>query len=1031
MKTQEKNVKKQNVFQETLNLPQTSFPMRAHAQEKEPELIDYWRREKIDEHTMQRGQGQEGFFLYDGPPYANGHIHLGTTLNKILKDILLKSKRMKGFYVPYIPGWDCHGLPIEFKMLAEDKVGQNNVEQKSIEKQTSTERIAFKKRCRDYVNQWIGIQREEFKNLGVLGDWENYYATMAPTYEGAILEALSLFFEKGFIERKNKSVPWCFHCQTVLAVAEIEYKQRKDPSCYILFPLPLDEAQKLFPILYEKQTSLKLNLLVWTTTPWTIPLNRAVAINPEATYVVLKGKEDGSGFIVARERAEAICKLLGIKLEELAEVDARAFDGLHAQHPLIEELQVPIIRDSLASTEDGTACVHISPGCGPEDYLLGLRNNLEIFSPLSAEGTYLVGIKPEELIGKKVTEGQGWVIKKLEEHGMLMHKESIEHSYPHCWRCRQGLIFRATRQWFCNLQKDNLVGRAVEEISSINFVPETGKERLESFVGNRAEWCISRQRAWGVPIPAIICNKCEGAHTSGSFIGKVAEKVKTQGIEYWDSLNSIDDLLKEQIVTIADVHCEFCHNQDHEAFTLERDILDVWFDAGLSHYAVTRQRAELDKPADVYFEGSDQHRGWFQSALLTSMVVHNKAPMKTIITHGYVVDKNKHKMSKSLGNVVAPAEVIKKYSRDITRLWVASSNYERDIVVSDVFFDNVAENYRKLRNTCRFILSNLYDFTLSEHGIPVEEMYCLDKYILRKLYSVNEEILKCYNEYNFTQVVQILVNFCVNDLSGIYLDIAKDRLYVERAESKKRRSTQTALYHIIDCLTRLMAPVLSFLAEEVSSAYLGTNKQESIHLMRFTQPPRLEDKNNEIPLHHQASGEGAMRQLQRQSTWQLLEHLREIVLKGLEEQRVKGVIKHSLEARVTVSLNMQRDEAKVIMNFRKDLGLHEDENRFFMDWFIVSQVIFDVYHENDQNDETSGLIEHPAPWVKVVAEHALGVKCPRCWQWDELDQRSRFCAHCYYEPEYKQATLTIECHCTSPAAPEDALCRRCRRVLEK
>ncbi len=938
-----------NPYQDTLNLPKTDFSQRAHAATKEPEFVRRWKDECLAAKSWDHNKGEKKFVLHDGPPYANGHLHLGHVLNKTLKDIVTKYKRMQGFHVPVKPGWDCHGLPIELKVLGEHK---EKLDKKS-----------FKKACREYASKWIETQKEEFEDLGVLMDWDHPYVTMNPEYEASILRAFAKFVDSGYIERKGKTVPWCASCQTVLAAAEIEYEDRKDPSIYVLFPFDKKDSQKLFS---DVDPETQVSFLVWTTTPWTLPLNRAVVLNPGAKYVVLQLNNEKQAIIVAKDLADKICEILKIEKKVLAEFDSQVMQGQKVNHVFIENLKVPVLLDNSVLLDEGTACLHSAPGCGPEDYFLGVKNNLEIFSPISADGRYTEGIEPKELKGMKVTDGQIWVLKKLTELGRLVHKASIKHSYPHCWRCHNGLIFRATDQWFCDLQKNNLVEKSLKEIENVEFIPDWGKARLRSFVSNRTEWCISRQRMWGVPIPALICNKCEYAHISAELINKVADNVAKEGIEFWDEV---------QVVQLVDksFKCTNCGNNDLSQFKKETDILDVWFDSGVSHFAVLAKEPEnLGVPADLYLEGSDQHRGWFQSSLLSSMILNGKSCTKAILTHGFFVDEKGKKMSKSLGNVIYPQDVIKRYSRDILRLWVASSDYQGDVAISERILKNVSECYRKIRNTCRFLLSNLYDFDIKKDGVSFEELLHIDQYALHNLFELNNKVLNYYKDYNFAGVFHTLNSYCVNDLSALYLDISKDRLYVEKADGLLRRSAQTVIYHILDTIIRLIAPMAPFLSEEVSDFY-QTDKKQSIHLQNFVDVQETTPASVTYSIH-------------MQGVWNLLEILREAVLKAIEQKREAGLIKHSLEAKVKLYLNAQRDEQQIIEAFIKELKEKEDSNRFFKDWFIVSQI--ELVDSQDSLEATE------LPWAFVLVEHAKGNKCPRCWQWDAQAEEGQLCSRC-------------------------------------
>lgn len=944
-------------FKDTLNLPKTDFSIRANASKKEPEILDRWNKDDLYNKCCETGDKK--FCLHDGPPFANGHMHMGHVLNRTIKDIVSKFKRMSGYKVVSVPGWDCHGLPIELKVTKE--VGED------------FDRVEFKKKCREYANKWIDIQKEEVKRLGVITDWDNPYITMSPEYEASILESFAFFVENGYIERKGKTIPWCASCKTVLATAEIEYQDKKDPSCYILFTFDKDISKKVFNS--EKETSL----LVWTTTPWTIPLNRAVVMHPTANYVLLQGKEDDKAFIVGEKLADKICNDVGIEKKVLATFTAKQLEKELVNHPYIENLKVPVILDDMVLLDDGTACVHSAPGCGPEDYFIGIKNGLEIFSPISSDGKYDVGIEPKELEGMPVSDGQIWSIKKMHANSSLFHKSSIRHSYPHCWRCSSPLIFRATDQWFCDLKKNELVDKSIKESNeNVQFVPDWGKTRLTSSIASRTEWCLSRQRQWGVPITAIICNKCENAYLDPCVIRKIASFVEKEGIEFWDRV-TIDDLKNQKIIP-DDFSCEKCGNK--EDFSKEMDILDVWFESGVSHTAVKKQHPELEIPADLYVEGSDQHRGWFQSSLLSAMIMYGKSCTKSFVTHAYVLDAQAQKMSKSKGNVISPQDIFDKYSADIVRLWVAGSDFEGDILVSNDILKNVSEVYRKIRNTCRFMISNLYDFDIDKDAVLISEMTELDQYALSQLQDISNEVLEYYKDYKFTGVFRTLNKYCTNDLSSFYLDIIKDRLYIEKKDGFLRRSSQTAMFYILDSLTRLIAPILSFLAEEVSDFY-QKDKKESIHLQTFLntvdvwsimKSKKPVDYRHAV-LHGVATNpDNVAFKNKIIGAWNALFDLRVKVLKKIEDQRETGLVKHSLESKVNVVIDTSDSNGSLIKEF---IGSVKDKERFFKDLFIVSQCEVQFADKED-----------------ITVEHADGKKCPRCWQWDETDHEDELCKRC-------------------------------------
>ena len=986
-------------FKHTLNLPKTDFSIRANAAEKEPQILEEWKNSDLYAKACDKNEGKisKKFILHDGPPFANGHMHMGHALNRILKDIVCKSKRRSGYHVISSPGWDCHGLPIEHKVVKE--YGEN------------LDRVTFKKKCREFAQKWIDIQREEIKRLGVVADWDHPYITMSPVYEGAILQCFADFVEKGYIVRKGKTVPWCGSCKTVLATAEIEYQDRKDPSCYILFPFTQEIFKKKFGKIFSDDT--ELNLLVWTTTPWTIPLNRAVVLHPTASYVVLETTVDEKRklFIVGERLADKVCGILGIEKKVLATFNSKDLFGEKVQHPYVldgeEPLQVPIILDDMVLLDDGTACVHSAPGCGPEDYVLGVKNGLEIFSPLSVDGKYTAGIEPKELEGMAVSDGQIWSIKKMAEKGRLLHKTSIKHSYPHCWRCHEPLIFRATDQWFCELK--DLSKKAIAAAEKIAFVPDWGKARLSSSIASRTEWCLSRQRQWGVPIPAIICKKCPSKNPytflDAKFIRSVAEHVLKEGVEFWDTV-TIEDLFNAGMLR-KDFVCPDCGNSDLSAFEKEMDILDVWFESGVSHTAAKAQCPALQIPADVYLEGSDQHRGWFQSSLLSSIAMYEKPCTKSFVTHAYVLDAEAQKMSKSKGNVVSPQDVIKKYSADILRLWVAASDFEGNIVISEESLKNVSEAYRKIRNTCRFMLSNLYDFDSKKDALSVAELSALDQHALAELQNVIKTVKEGYETFSFTSVFRTLNEYCNNGLSAFYLDIVKDRLYVEKANGHRRRSAQTVIYHILDSLILIMAPVLSFLSEDLCENFEGMSS-ESVHLKPF--PSEIDVWNivaEERRPDFVKNIEGRLRATDMKTLtfpamvnglWTFLEQLRPDVLKAIELKRESKLIKHSLEAKVTIykhGLNSPVDgsDGSTMEGGALLLGdfvefLNEPTERFFKDFFIVSQCEIISDQEPPAEAEKTRF-----EGISVLVEHAEGEKCPRCWQWevtsDELCSRCR------------------------------------------
>ena len=956
--------KEQNVlsYKDTLNLPTTDFPIRAQAHIFDKQILERWENEKLYVTTYLHNKGKQQFILYDGPPYANGNIHLGHAYNKILKDIIMRSERMSGKHVPFIPLWDCHGLPIEIKVAAENP-------------DIKADPIALKAACRKYAQKWADTQKQEFRALGLMMEFDQSCTTMDPIYEAQTLRAFGIMVGKGYIARKQKTVPWCMHCQTVLANAEIEYEDRKDPSVYVQFPFDAQITTELFPDLADK----KVSLLAWTTTPWTLPLNRAVVLKPGAMYQVVEMNEQF--VILAKDLVAKVAGVLGMTATVVGEFPAEFLIGQKVNHPFIAGLQVPVLGDAFVSLEDGTACVHNAPGCGPDDYEIGIKNNLEIYSPITSDGRYTPDIEPADLAGMLVTDGQWAVLKKLDEAGNLLFKQSIRHSYPHCWRCHNGLIFRATKQWFCDLSQHNLRDRALQAIANMRMIPETGRNRLAATVAGRLEWCLSRQRAWGVPIPAISCGDCNDVHISTDVIEKVAQGVEKHGIEYWDMVD-VSMLLNA---------CGKCGSKN---LRKEADILDVWFDSGVSHFAMLSEGVDISYPADMYLEGKDQHRGWFQSSLLTSLALHEHPAMREILTHGFTVDDKGRKMSKSIGNVVVPSQIIEKVGLDGLRLWAASNDYDSDPIVSDNLINNVAEVHRKIRNTCRFLLSNLYDFDIKKDAVSVDKMLLIDQYALCQLHDLNESIQQSYRDRKTTAVFHDLADYCVKELSAFYLDIVKDRLYVEKSNGFERRSAQTVCYYIVDTLTKLMAPILSVTAELISDCY-QTDKKASIHLQDFENLDWVINRlfSAELeggPLHHKNRITSAVQQndsqLEFQDLWDVMRDVRGYVLKSLEDLRGQGAIKHSLDAQVTLYISTYKDAAKIAKLFGMIHG--QSLEQFLKEYFIVSQVTIAQQAED---------MPQVAPGLFVATAKAVGGKCARCWQWetfDLYDQEKQLCQRC-------------------------------------
>ena len=907
-------------YKKTLNLPQTAFPMKANLAQREPETLKKW--DAINSYeAMVEASGSKGtYVLHDGPPYANGHIHMGTALNKILKDIIVKSRNMAGFASRYVPGWDCHGLPIEHK-----------VEQELKEKKKTLPAHVVRKLCRDYASKWIDVQRKEFRRLGVLGNWEDPYMSMRPTYEAATARELANFVETGGVMRSKKPIYWCCSCHTALAEAEVEYYDHTSPSIFVRFPLQDDGLKKVFSAADPDHAFV----VIWTTTPWTLPDNMAVCLHPEFTYVLVE--VDGAQYVLAEELLASCAEQFGWSEPKiLGRATGEQLEGLKARHPFYDRVS-PIILGQHVTLEAGTGCVHTAPGHGREDYEVGLKYGLEIYSPMDDAGRFLPTV--QFFAGLNVFEANPKVIEKLEEVGALLRQAKIKHSYPHCWRCKQPVIFRATTQWFISMEKNDLRGRALKAIDEqVRWIPAWGRERIHNMIEFRPDWCISRQRQWGVPIMALLCEDCGEAWNDPNWMRDICDRFAKHptGCDYWYEAE-LSEIAPEGL---ACPHCGGNH------WKRETDILDVWFDSGTSFAAVLEQRPELAYPADLYLEGSDQHRGWFHSSLLVSEGTRQRAPYKAVLTHGYVVDGEGRKMSKSIGNVIAPQELIEKFGAEIVRLWVSSVEYREDIRISDEILGRLVDAYRRIRNTCRFILGNLEGLG-KDDLLPLNELMPLDRFAIDAAARVHDRVQQAYMDFDFHKVYHTLHNYCVTDLSSMYLDVLKDRLYASGPASAERRSAQTALWHILGLLLRDMAPVLSFTAEEIF-AHLPEGLRGAEPTVFALQPiesaPLLLDEGT-------------------RDDWNMLAAVRGAVTKAIEPMRRDGVIGHSLDTRVTLFV---ADELRQRLE-----GLNTDLRAFC----IVSQIAMQPLESAPQgahcDEEIAGLA--------IGVEKAHGEKCERCW----------------------------------------------------
>lgn len=902
-------------YKKTLNLPKTAFPMKANLVAKEPEMLKKWEDMNLYQLIRESSQGRKRYMLHDGPPYANGNIHMGTAFNKILKDIILKSRQMAGFDAPYVPGWDCHGLPIEHKVDME--LGSRKKEMSLVE---------IRGFCRKYAEKYINIQRNEFKRLGVLGEWDRPYLTMNYPYEATIVKEFGKFAMNGSLIKSKKPIYWCNSCKTALAEAEVEYADHKTPAIFVKFPMISDLGQS-WPTLAGKHVSI----IIWTTTPWTLPANMAIALHPDLEYAAVE-IQDKEVIILAKGLLDECMNTFGIdSYKILQEFEAPALENLEAKHPLYDKKSL-IVLARYVTLEAGTGCVHTAPGHGREDYETGLAYDLDVYSPVDDSGQFTSDV--EYFAGMKVFDANRAINDKLNELGALLKEEEISHEYPHCWRCKRPVIFRSTEQWFISMKENNLREKALNAINQVSWIPAWGRDRIYSMIENRPDWCVSRQRAWGIPITIFSCGECDEPIISQEIIDHLYDMVKASGADVWFS-KPAEDLLPKGTA------CPAC---GAGRFKKETDILDVWFDSGVSFAAVMENREYLDSPADLYLEGSDQHRGWFHSSLLCSVGTRGEAPYKNVLTHGFVVDGSGRAMHKSTGNVIAPENLIKKYGAEIIRLWVAGEDYRENIRLSYEILQRLTEAYRRIRNTCRYLLGNLNDFDPKSDRTPYEQMEELDRWALNRLQELNQQVQTAYENFEFHRVYHNLHNFCVLDLSSFYLDIIKDRLYTSPKESQSRRSAQTAMNEILDVLVRLMAPVLSFTADEIFQYMQKNEHPSSVHADLFV-PVKDEYRDNELA-----------------GRWDEIIAVRKEVTKALELARTAKEIGHPLDASITLGLSPQLMEKLTPYGPR------------LRSVFIVSSV---EIVEADLLD--GGLENEIIPDLKIKVFPSSDPKCERCW----------------------------------------------------
>ncbi|MDR0676140.1 MAG: isoleucine--tRNA ligase [Elusimicrobiota bacterium] len=932
-----------------INLPKTSFSMKANLYQKEPIIQKEWENKNIYNKILEQNKDNFSYILHDGPPYANGNIHLGHALNKVLKDIILKYEAMVGKNIPFIPGWDCHGLPIEFQLLKEMNTDKNSIDQ-----------LKFRKKAANFAEKFIKIQKEEFKRLGIFGDWEHSYLTLTPEYEGNIIKVFRELVNKGYIYRGLKPVYWCVNCETALAEAEIEYNEHISTSVFVKFPIKGE-------FLGEKN----VQIIIWTTTPWTLPSNVAVAAHPVFDYVIFEVQKtlnrninEKEKFIVAKDLLNKVSEKLNIKEFKILKIfKGKELENINCFSPYRHDLSVGVLANYV-TIEDGTGIVHIAPGHGDDDYIVGKKYNLPIITPIDDKGNFTNTVEFSNINGINIFKANSIIIQDLDTKRLLLNAENIEHSYPHCWRCKEPVIFRATNQWFLDLNHNALRQRILNICNDVKWIPEYGKNRIVGMIENRPDWCLSRQRLWGTPIPAFYCKECGELLLTNESILAVEKVFLEKGSDIW-FYKEANDILPTEI------KCLKCGGKNFEK---EKDIFDVWFDSGTSAEAVLRQRKNLKYPADLYLEGSDQHRGWFQASLIISTALYDNAPFETVLTHGFTVDREGKKMSKSAFNGVAPSEIMNKFGADILRLWISSTNYQEDMRIADDIIQQTVDAYRKIRNTSKYILGNLNGFKLETQKVEYQDMLEIDKWILAELSVLTINIIEHFEKRDFYLVYHDFYNFCNIELSSLYFDILKDRLYVMPPKSQERRSAQTVLYYLASFLPRIIAPIIPFTAEEIWQNFLNkTDKKESILLEKF-----VYHSNEEKQLIELWSSDKSIL-----TKWRNFFEFRKILLKKIEEKRLEKIIGNSLEAKVKIFINDEINEL--------NLSPLKNAEFFWRQIAIVSQVEIKIddkvdekilidssfFNKNLTNKKYEGLK------IGIVVEKASGEKCNRCWNWAE------------------------------------------------
>ncbi len=918
-----------------VNLPKTNFPMKADLPKREPDILAHWEKSRIYKKMLEKNASGPLFVLHDGPPYANGHIHMGHALNKILKDIIVKFKAMTGHRAPYVPGWDCHGLPIEHQLMKEKGWDKRKVG-----------RVAFRKEAAHYAERFIEIQKKEFKRLGVLGDWEKPYKTLSPEYEASIARTFYDLLDKGRVYRDKKPVYWCASCETALAEAEIEYENKKSTSIYVKFPV-LEWPSNAEAQAFAKTAGKRVFVLAWTTTPWTLPANVALAFHPEQTYRLWES-QSGEKYLVGDPGWKFMTELEGAEKKDAPSIDGLALEGLLCKNPLNNNESQGVLAEYV-SKEEGTGVVHIAPGHGQEDYVVGREYGLPTLSPVDDGGRFTSDVLPNGLAGKTIWQANPLIVEMLEKSRNLVKAAEITHSYPHCWRCKNPIIFRAAEQWFLKVS-DDFRKKLIESVDKVTWVPEYGKDRILGMLQTRPDWCLSRQRFWGAPIPMFYCEACKEPLKDKAVFDQVVALFKQHGSNIWFEKEA-KDLLP------AGAKCGKCGKT---SFRKEEDILDVWFDSGVSWVAVLRETLKLSVRDNVmYLEGSDQHRGWFQTSLLPAVALTGEPPYQQVLTHGFVLDGQGRAMSKSLGNVIAPQELIEKYGADIVRLWVAMTDYREDVRLSQDILDRVIDTYRKIRNTLRYMLGNLSDFDPAQHTVPLDKLEDIDKFALALLGDLVEQVHKSYENHQFHLVsARICDQFCINALSGYYLDVLKDVLYCDEVNSPRRRSAQTAFLEITKTLAGLMAPLISFTAEEtwqtLREQNLFNTKRDIADSVFLNPLPGKKIMSDQDKLTHRMVD---------------LFELKQAINEKIEKTRQAGSIKGT-------------NDAHVFMRATKDDYVFANPPQKIASYLNVAKVTVE--------EGTTGPV-HRNP---IRIEKAPGQKCDRCWIWRENVGADNLCARC-------------------------------------